>query len=220
MSLTAVTAAGAGERAVATRSPASIGAPWFGGLGDGAVRLPAGPGYTIRRPERAWGTPAAVRHTREVLARMYVEFPRAHVLAVGDISQRTGTKITLHRSHQSGRDVDLGFYYRAKPPNYPQEFVDANADNLDRPRTWALLMALLALRDAPGGVQVVFVDYQVQRWLFEYGEAIGMPVAWLYETFQYPRGQGAPGAIVRHIPNHLDHFHVRFQCEPADDFCE
>ena len=200
--------------------PASVGAPWFGELGPGAVRLAPGPGFTIRRPERTWGTPSTVALVQRVLANMHALRPLAHTLAVGDLSVRRGTKITLHRSHQTGRDLDVGFYYASKPTSYPQDFVAATKASLDLPLTWELLWQFLSLRDHNGGVATVFVDYQVQQWLFEYGESIGVPHQVLYETFQYPRGIGAPGAIVRHVPGHLDHFHIRFACHEADYFCE
>ena len=41
----------------------------------------------------------------------------------------------------------------------------------------------------------------------------------LDEIFQYPRGKGAAGGLVRHEPNHADHFHVRFRCAKADADC-
>lgn len=215
-------AAGAERRAVESIAPAhaSIGSPWFGQLGPGAVQLPSGPGYTIRRSERTWGAPNLVYYVMGVLGSMHAKHPLAHTLAIGDISERSGAKITLHRSHQAGRDIDIGFYYNKIPATYPRDFVNATIQTFDSRLNWQLLQRFLALRDLPGGVQVVFVDYQVQRWLFEYGQSIGVPLETLLATFQYPRGPGAPDAIVRHIPNHLDHFHVRFRCGERDYFCE
>ena len=70
---------------------------------------------------------------------MREQFPDAHVLAVGDISQERGGQITQHRSHQSGRDVDIGLVYKHKPADFPENFVTATADNLDCEATYALL---------------------------------------------------------------------------------
>ena len=40
----------------------------------------------------------------------------------------------------------------------------------------------------------------------------------LDQIFQYPNGAGSDG-IVRHAPNHDNHFHIRYRCAKADTAC-
>ena len=72
----------------------------------------------------------------------------------------------------------------------------------------------------PGGVEKVFLDYEVQGWLYAAARADGWSKARLLDVFQYPDGPYAKHGIVRHEPKHADHMHVRFRCAPADAGCK
>jgi murein endopeptidase len=133
-----------------------------------------------------------------------------HTLAIGDLSARRGGKIADHQSHQSGLDVDVGFYFHHVPDGYPDRFVAANAD-LDLAATWALLTAFIRTADLDTGVQTIFLDYDVQARLHAYARQRGTPDADLAMIFQYPRGKDALAGLVRHWPSHADHMHVRFK---------
>ncbi len=150
----------------------SLGRPWQGRLHD-ATRLPDGSGYVIRRPWRAFGTRTTVDFVHDAVTDMRVQFPDAHVLAVGDISQESGGQITQHHSHQSGRDVDIGLVYKTKPASFPEDFVNATADNLDCEATYALLNEFAETAHEDGGVQVIFLDYNVQGLLYHWALAHG-----------------------------------------------
>ncbi len=84
----------------------SVGRPWDGKLRR-ASQLPTGKGYLIRRPHRAYGAAHVVAHVRNAIARVRADHPRLHTLAIGDLSAKHGGSISEHRSHQSGRDLDL-----------------------------------------------------------------------------------------------------------------
>lgn len=196
----------------------SIGAPWQGKLAA-ATRLRAGTGYVLRRAARAWGTATAVAHIRAALRAFREAMPKTHVVAIGDLSARAGGQISQHASHQSGRDVDIGLVYKRKPRGFPEMFVDATEANLDPRATYELLRQFVATAGTNGGAAVIFLDYRVQGWLYKWAHAHGIDEAVLRLTFQYPRGRDAT-ALVRHIPNHLDHMHVRFACPAADRQCE
>lgn len=196
----------------------SIGAPWAGELRN-ATKMPAGKGYHLRRPYRAYGTRKMVSHLRRAIADTRESHPRAHVLAIGDLSAERGGWISDHSSHRSGRDVDLGLYFKKKPAGYPDSFVGATADNLDKAATWALIRNLASTADADGGVQVIFLDYGVQGILYRWAKANGVSEKRLGKTFQYPYGKGVATGLVRHEPNHHDHLHVRFKCPGADRHC-
>jgi murein endopeptidase len=195
----------------------SIGAPWAGRL-RGGVRLPAGDGYLVRRPNRAWGASHVVGHIERAIAAARDRYPDAKTLAIGDLSERDGGEISDHRSHQSGRDVDIGFFFKRQPDGYPESFAAAN-DDLDLPATWALLQALVRTADEPAGVSAIFVDHDVQRRLYKWALDHDVPRGYLDRIFQYPHGRGADVGLIRHQPNHHDHFHVRFQCPPDDGLC-
>jgi hypothetical protein len=196
----------------------SVGAPWSGKLRDAAA-LPAGEGYVIRRPWRRYGTRTTVDYVLRVISDIRDEFPDAHVLAIGDISAEHGGKITQHHSHQTGRDVDIGLIYKHKPPGYPASFIPATEENLDCEATYALLAGFVATHDDPAGAQVIFLDYDVQRLLYEWAKEHDVSEKILDRTFQYPHGRGSSAGIVHHEPNHDNHIHVRFRCPRGDTAC-
>lgn len=189
----------------------SIGKPWAGKLVNGEA-LPRGEGYEIRRPKRAYGASHVVGHLQGAIAAVRALYPDLHTLAIGDLSQRGGGKIGDHHSHQSGLDVDVGFYFHRAPKGYPDSFAVANAD-LDLQATWALLTAFTRTSDLDTGVQMIFLDYEVQARLHKFARQRGTPEADLEAIFQYPRGRDAFAGIVRHWPHHADHLHVRFKPE-------
>jgi hypothetical protein len=195
----------------------SIGAPWAGRLKD-ASRLPSAEGIHIRRPHRSFGTRTTVEHVRRAIRTTRDAFPKAHTLAIGDLSAEHGGWISEHASHRSGRDIDLGFFFKKQPAGYPESFVLATNDNLDLPATFSLLANLLDSAGLDGGVQLVFLDYNVQGQLYRWGKDNGVPQRILDQIFQYPHGRSADG-LVRHHPNHADHFHVRFRCAQSDTSC-
>ncbi len=187
----------------------SVGKPWAGKLLNGEV-LPRGEGYEIRRPKRAYGASHVVGHLQGAIAAVRALYPDLHTLAIGDLSQRGGGKIGDHHSHQSGLDVDIGFYFHRAPKGYPDSFAVANAD-LDLQATWALLTAFTRTSDLESGVHMIFLDYEVQARLYKFARQRGTPEADLAAIFQYPRGKDAFAGIVRHWPHHADHLHVRFK---------
>lgn len=187
----------------------SVGAPWAGKLVNGD-RLPRGEGYEIRRPSRAYGATHVVGHLQRAIAEVRALYPDVHTLAIGDLSAQNGGKIGDHHSHQSGLDVDVGFYFHAAPEGYPDRFVEANAD-LDLQATWALVTAFARTAPLDTGVQFIFLDYDVQKRLYDYAKKRGTPDDDLAAIFQYPRGRDALVGIVRHWPHHADHLHVRFK---------
>ncbi|MEO8704955.1 MAG: penicillin-insensitive murein endopeptidase [Kofleriaceae bacterium] len=187
----------------------SIGTPWNGKLRNGKP-MPRGEGYSLRRPQRAYGAAHVVDHLRRVIAEVRALHPDVHTLAIGDLSARSGGQLDRHVSHQSGLDVDVGLYYRKVPADYPAQFVDAGVANLDLESTWALLVGFARTSRLASGVQVILLDYDIQARLYRWALARGTPEDQLGELLQYPRGKDA-GGIVRHWPHHADHMHVRFK---------
>jgi murein endopeptidase len=191
----------------------SVAQPWRGRLENGEQLPSDDDAYRIRRPAHAWGAENVVTHLRAAIASVRA-LHDVHVLAIGDLSAKEGGKLSQHLSHQSGLDVDVGFYFHKVPDGYPDAFAPAS-DDLDLEATWALLAAFVRTADAPDGVQMIFLDTSVQKRLHDYAQSRGTPTETLAAVFQYPRGKDALTGIVRHWPNHTDHFHVRFK--PAAD---
>lgn len=200
----------------------SVGQPNRGRLLNG-VQMPEGPLWRIEEPQNAWGTQETVESIQRAIARVEEDHPGSPPLHIGHLSRRTGGWLRPHRSHQSGRDVDLGYYYLEGPRWY----APATAENLDRARTWSLLMGLLT----QGNVEYVFMTRNVQELLLEHARTQGVDEEWLAELFdavpraRAPRGGKQSGArpnasqrpepLIRHRSGHHTHLHVRFYSDTA-----
>ena len=60
-------------------------------------------------------------------------------------------------------------------------------------------------------VRAVFLDYNLQKLLYEHARKQKVSESTLDVLFQYPRGKGRNYGIIRHWKGHKDHFHVRFR---------
>lgn len=191
---------------------ASIGKPNRGALRDG-VQLTDAEHWEVVAEDHAWGTRESVANIIRAVHAVEARFPGGHKLHIGDLSREHGGRLYPHRSHQSGRDVDLGYYYL--PGVRGHWYRHATPRTLDRERTWALLEALVA----DGGIEYLFMDRSVQRMLREHAASLGVDEARLDEIFQH--GSHHPAPIVRHTWGHATHMHVRFvsaaACARGDD---
>jgi hypothetical protein len=178
---------------------ASLGVPTRGALW-GAVQLQPSQFVEPASAQFAWGTHATIDSIQRAAAEVNRLYPNTPKLYVGDISNRRGGGLRPHRSHQSGLDADVGYYYKDGPAWY----VPATADNLDLARTWALVEALIEL----GTVEYMFMDRSVQKLLRDYAVSIGEEAMYLTDVFQSElRGD----TVIRHAAGHISHFHVRFE---------
>src|SRR4051812_24328411 len=159
-----------------------------------AVHMPADPAWRCERPDLSWGASETIEALALVLRAVHSEFPDSAPGRISHISARDGGYLRPHRSHQSGRDADIGLFY--KNDGFPgrvahrERFVDA-------PRNWALLRELITQTD----VQMILVDRGIQKVLRDYAISQGEDAAWLSRVFSQ---------VVKHARNHKDHFHVRF----------
>jgi murein endopeptidase len=182
----------------------SVGAPNGGALFNG-VQLPESPLWKLADAEHAWATRESIDFVVHAVTRVNEYFPDTPVLYIGDFSARSGGKLRPHKSHQSGRDVDVGYYYSTGPAWYQR----ATARNLDRARTWALLETFLT----ETRVEYVFMDRSIQPLLKEYALAQGEDPEWLSRVFESPSNRDS---IVRHRWGHATHMHVRFENPTAE----
>ncbi|ACY13189.1 penicillin-insensitive murein endopeptidase [Haliangium ochraceum] len=196
----------------------SVGSVVRGRLVNG-MQLPEGRGYYRRRPHRAWGASHTIHHIRRAIASVRNRLPKVHEVAIGDISTHDGGQLADHRSHQSGRDVDIGLYYKKRPRGYPKSFIRGDQQNLDLQATWALIEALANTSKVAGGVDIMFLDYDLQGHLYKWAKKHGVSKRKLGEILQYPRGESSASGLVRHEPGHATHVHVRFKCPKSDEKC-
>ncbi len=178
---------------------ASYGQPYQGHLEDGVVFPSQFQGYHLRDENRSYTTPEVVGALLDALEAVRTQFPDTCDLFFGDFTLQNGGSAAHHRSHQNGRDVDIGMYARGNRPL--TTFVPMSEGNLDAPKTWCLIENLIASQR----VQYIFLDRSVQKVLYEYASSRGYDQAYLDRVFGNVRG-----ALIQHIRNHVDHMHVRF----------
>ncbi len=203
----------------------SIGLPHEGTL-RGAVPVgeTALPLARLRDNDRRWAHPA--------LARILLDAAKAtglrdSPLVLGDIAAPTGGEISGHRSHRTGRDVDVLFYFQdlAGAPVRTPDFLVVGADGLawdkahqrwlrfDDARNWAFVQAVVTNREAP--VHWIFIHRALRERLLRYANAVGEPAPVIYEASE---------RMAQPMPSgpHDDHFHVRIGCTPeyAAQGCE
>lgn len=178
----------------------AIGRPHAGRLERG-LKLPAARGLHIRNAEgrRTWGTEelaaslvAAARHLRR-------RYPDAPPIVVGDLSRHGGGPLPPHVSHQSGRDVDLGYFVRGR--RQLDGFRRVNRRTLDADRTWAVIEGLVQT----GWVERIFIDRALEPALHQAARRAGHDRRALRRIF----------ARFTHEPGHDDHFHVRIAARAA-----
>jgi murein endopeptidase len=194
--------------------PGAIGSVALGRSNRGSLfnaePMPEGPLWHVVHPEKAWGTAETIQGLARAIERVHETFPDTPPLWIGDISRKDGGWLRPHRSHQSGQDVDLGFFYTDDSKWY----TPATEANLDRPRTWVLLKTLLEETD----VEMVFLDRSIQQLLLEYGTIVGEDPAWLDATFEGKRRKTQ--CRVRHTWGHTTHVHVRFESRVSRELGE
>jgi penicillin-insensitive murein DD-endopeptidase len=215
--------AGCAELGVVTDGTSiSYGKPSRGYLIDG-VKLPdKGDGYTTQevwaQRGNRYGTDELVDMLQAVARRMQSKVKDAR-LVIADLSNNGGGPEHLfHRSHQSGRDVDLLYYERDAAGN-PFEAdsmrvftkslwaKDKSGIRVDVPRTWLLVKELLTAPEAT--VQYIFMYQPIADKLIEYAQSINedpVIVARAIKACRQP-GDSAP---------HNDHMHVRVYCANDD----
>jgi LysM repeat protein len=169
-------------------------------------RLPKGLGYKIKRPFLAYGTASTIKLISKAIDAYHRRANGGPAVRVGDISKRGGGKLKGHVSHQRGVDVDVGLVHKGAKKD-ELRFFAANKKNLDVRRTWLLLHAFLRTEQ----VRYIFLDYRLQKLLYQYAKKHGVSESKLDEYFQYPRGIGRNHGIIRHWKGHRDHIHVRFR---------
>lgn len=209
-----------GFRAEARGSSVSEGLPFEGRLRN-AVLLEESDQVRYlgeyRQPGNFWGTRELVQLIERAAAHVSRRLPGSK-LSVGELSARSGGHLDGHRSHQSGRDADLGFYMVAGSNPYPP-FAFAEFDrhgrglppnqmlSFDDERNWELVQRLVTDPDAL--VQYIFVAETLERRLIRVAERRGARPSIIRRAAD---AMTQPG----HGHPHRNHFHLRIYCHPSD----
>jgi len=192
----------------------SVGSPTCGSIA-GAIQLERHPAFVLRDRARAWTTRRTAERLHAAFDALLRAEPRAPRVRVHDLSLEGGGAIDDHRSHQSGRDADITYYQRRGCGGAGCPLRRIDPDDLDVRRQWVLLRHWLRRGDA----EAIYVDYELSEPLYREAERRGATAEELARWFQYPRGRTHPEGVVRHFPNHRDHLHVRFACDPGEAEC-
>lgn len=206
-------------RAVTYCAPlaASVGTPGHGRLIGGVSFDPKGerrgkgwvmnPGRT-----RLYGTRQTVDAVKGCLAQYratYRDLRKAPPVNVGDLSERAGGAAPPHVSHESGRDIDLG--YVTRPPQSPGLFDrEATPQNLDVEKQWFLVRCFLDHR----ATQAMFIEWSVVKALRAHVEK--RPALKRKYLRFFPAAQ--PN-VIKADSDHRTHMHVRFHCPKGDRKC-
>lgn len=160
------------------------------------------PWFQLKRAHTGWGTINTVLLLRKVASELALKFPGASPLVFGDISQKWGGRLAPHASHRRGNDIDITVP-RVNADHQPDSTLPGQ---VDIGRTWELIRSLVA----SGSVEYVFLDYRLQKSIYEFAVAAGLSEDTLAAVFQYPKGRGHRSGIIRHARGHSNHIHVRF----------
>lgn len=193
-------------------SARSLGAPNQGRLEGGTLLRPSKTVH-VAKGTNNWGLPQLVRAVRRAADAVVTKY-KGPPMFVGDLSTKGGGPLLPHRSHQSGRDVDIG-YYAVDGKNRPvllDRFVafdaagrarDGSGLRFDAPRNWGMIRALLENPEIE--VRYLFITAGLEKLIVEHAErkhARRELVARAATAMQNPDDV---------IP-HDDHVHVRIGC--------
>ncbi len=198
----------------------SVGRPNAGTI-LGACQLPLSRAYTRLHGSIAWGSAATVSHVTHALHDFRRRSAYVGQVMVGSLSRQGGGVFLPHRSHQSGRDVDIwlptlsGAYAQKLLPGSRGRPTKAQLAEIDWHATWHLVRALVDT----GGVQMIFLDERYQPFLYRGAIEAGASDIELETYVQWPRTRGEVRTLLRHCDDHLGHIHVRFRCEPGNALC-
>ena len=200
----------------------SIGVPHHGVLTESVALPKSGPGFERYRDDGVhWGTQRLVDVLQRAAARVAKEAPGGAPVVIGDLSERHGGKTERHRSHRTGRDVDILLYVTTpsgvsiKSPG----FISLDEDGLgkvaktkkhirlDVERMWLQIKALV--EDPEADVQWIFISRPLEGLITEYARALGEDPAllWRAQTVMKEPGDST---------DHDDHIHVRLSCSHDD----
>jgi len=179
------------------------------------VELPDRPDlYTRRKPEEAWGSSHAITQLMAAVTRFRHETGFKRAVVIGGISKARGGRFRPHKSHQSGRDIDIRMPITAAAEGKKH----TTAGDIDWRATWQLIHAFLV----SGEVEYVFLEHSLQKRLYKAAREAGATKDQLALWLQWPnspKSTRGKKAVIRHVKGHIVHFHVRIRCGAHEKHC-
>lgn len=189
----------------------SIGKPSKGRLVRG-VELPDRPDlYTRRKPEENFGSTHTVVQMLAAFTRFRHESGYKGQVSIGGMSRARGGRFRPHKSHQSGRDVDI----RLPLLMAAQDKKNPTSGDVDWSAAWKLIHAFLV----SGEVEYIFLDYSLQKRVYEAARKAGATKEQLEQWLQWPAKPRTNKGVIRHVEGHRAHIHVRVRCAPSEKSC-
>ncbi len=178
-----------------------FGRPYQGGEGI-YVRVP--PRHACTVPEVAWALGFLAREVRR-------QHPGGPDMVVSDISRCGGGRFPPHRTHQSGRDVDMRYFQLGIARGF-YDYIFVGPWNFDVARVWVMVETIHAHDLA----EVVYIDVAHQKALHAYAtEQLGYTREALGPIISWPHARRRLASLVQHMPGHHNHLHIRFRAPLA-----
>lgn len=180
----------------------------FGGLSDGrpnggklvnGVQLPDTDLYDLWKPEQCYGSTHAVQTVVAAIGSFREDTGWEGRLTIGSMSREGGGHFPPHKSHRSGRDVDI------RLPRLDGSGTHPRHDEVDWHATWALISSFIATDET----QVIFLSRRLHPLLRRAGQDMGATPAEL----------AVIGSVVVHSKGHHAHMHVRLRCGLDETDC-
>lgn len=171
-------------------------------------------GYFIMRPYRKthFGTNELITVLGIMGQYTKQEIP-GYVLPIGDLSKEDGGKIGNHKSHQTGLDVDVAFYFENK--NLQKAF--ASAVVIDKPHLGWMVEKQWGLYKRLGKTQLVdriFIHKTLKKEICQ--------LAIKNNEISKSDTKGETYEVLRRLiadTDHNTHFHLRLKCSKAQIRC-
>jgi penicillin-insensitive murein endopeptidase len=171
-------------------------------------------GYFIMRPQRKthFGTNELIYMLSLMGQYTKQEVPN-YVLPIGDLAKEDGGTVGQHKSHQTGLDVDVGYYFENK--NLQKAF--ASAVVIDKPHTdwmvdkqWGLYKKVVKTQL----VDRIFIHKTLKKALCQ--------LAIKNKEIEKSDTKGETYEVLRRLiadVDHNTHFHLRLKCSKAQIRC-
>lgn len=188
----------------------SVGRPNKGRL-EAGVHLVDGPLWDLAHPTVSWGSTHTLEVMRTAFTTLRNDTGYRGTIEIGALSRKHGGRFRPHKSHQSGRDIDIRLPLRPG-------LVDVrhpSADDIDWYATWAIVEAFVRT----GEVEAVFLEMGRQERLYTAARVLGVDRERLRELVRWPNWSGSD-PVVRHSDGHDTHIHVRIRCGADEPRCK
>lgn len=138
-----------------------------------------------------------------------------HKLFVGNISQKSGGKLSPHKSHQIGIDVDIGYPTTKDSVKFPvvvqMSTRQYNPSSYSVEKTFETLKFAFNQQDIK--IDRIFMDRTIKKSLCDYAKS---------KNEFNSKDKDLVNKVfnsIDHVDGHGDHFHVRLRCSSYDPAC-